>query len=152
MLILYAPSISAVKSDLWKETALIEKMKWKAQNDPRLEVQSLWNWLLEYVLCRLQFHLSGDNSLRDFTHGYSGDEVCTGPQDIMDLAKGEMRSKVFWMSGFAPAWKRRQLDWELAHSSLGRVLFLKAIEAAAVVTLKSQEASITFRALQFLIK
>jgi hypothetical protein len=27
MLILYAPSISAVKSDLWKETALIEKMK-----------------------------------------------------------------------------------------------------------------------------
>ena len=95
ILILYATSIGAVKSDLWKETTLIEKVNEKSKTIQGWKCNHCETDFWNTNLARLQFHLSGDNSLRDFTHGYSGVEVCTKvPRDIMDLAKGEMRSKV----------------------------------------------------------
>jgi hypothetical protein len=95
ILILSAKCITAVKSDLWKETTTITKPKpssdstvqgWKCNHCDG----EFWNT----NLARLQFHLSGDNLLRDFTYGFNGVEVCLkAPENIMELAKSEMRIK-----------------------------------------------------------
>ena len=77
ILILYATSIGAVKSDQWKETTLIEKVNEKSKTIQGWKCNHCETDFWNTNLARLQFHLSGDNSLRDFTHGYSGVEVCT---------------------------------------------------------------------------
>jgi hypothetical protein len=75
ILILYATSIGAVKSYLWKETTLIEKVNEKSKTIQGWKCHHCETDFWNTNLARLQFHLSEDNSLRDITHGYSGVEV-----------------------------------------------------------------------------
>jgi len=59
ILILYATSIGAVKSDLWKETTLIEKVNEKSKTIQGWKCNHCETDFWNTNLARLQFHLSG---------------------------------------------------------------------------------------------
>jgi hypothetical protein len=57
ILILYATSIGAVKSDLWKETTLIEKVNEKSKTIQGWKCNHCETDFWNTNLARLQFHL-----------------------------------------------------------------------------------------------
>lgn len=87
------PSV-AVRTELWKETTEITKpgalgttvKGWKCNH---CDLES-WN----RNPSRVQYHLTGDDKLRDAANGFSGVEVCTKvPEEIASAAKTEMSGK-----------------------------------------------------------